>query len=208
MSEIKSESNGSKRRAKLERRAQLEALEAAATGSIKHIGHLPIFTDELEGWTFRRCRCGSTLAQSPAGRLYWLRMSDRAMELLTFSDLLAALAAHCWQHPRKEKRRSSPVASSAPAPKAEAPSPADVRQGKTPVAPPTPTRSEPLSPSTGNSISIRKKIPPPPVEKEFETGLAAALKEGRRPQSPPAKPLQVFMPSTPRGLRKAMGKTR
>ena len=49
------------------RRKQLEAFERAATGGY-HIGHRPIYVQEIEGWTFRRCRCGFSLASRQAAQ--------------------------------------------------------------------------------------------------------------------------------------------
>ena len=40
------------------RRKQLAAFENAATGGY-HIGHLPVYVQEIEGWTFRRFRAAS-----------------------------------------------------------------------------------------------------------------------------------------------------
>ena len=83
------------------RRKQLEAFERAATGGY-HIGHLPIYVQEIEGWTFRRCRCGFSLALTPSGAILWLKMTKPAAELNNFKSLLRALNSNCWVHPRPE----------------------------------------------------------------------------------------------------------
>jgi len=89
---------------------QLEAFERAATGGY-HIGHLPIYVQEIEGWTFRRCRCGFTLALTGTGVILWLKMTKPATEISDFKSLLRALNSNCWVHPRPEPRKdaSTPV---------------------------------------------------------------------------------------------------
>ena len=38
-------------------RKKFDAFERDLTGG-HHIGHLPVYVIEIEGWMFRRCRCG------------------------------------------------------------------------------------------------------------------------------------------------------
>src|SRR6516165_10355848 len=80
-------------------RKKYEAFEHDLTGG-HHIGHLPVYVVEIEGWTFRRCRCGFSLALTPSGAIWWLRTTKEAMEIKSFKSLLRALNSNCWAHPR------------------------------------------------------------------------------------------------------------
>jgi hypothetical protein len=51
-------------------RKKYEAFERELIGG-HHIGHLPVYVVEIEGWTFRHCRCGFSLALTPGGAI-WL----------------------------------------------------------------------------------------------------------------------------------------
>jgi hypothetical protein len=82
-------------------RKKFEAFERDLTGG-HHIGHLPIYVVAIEGWTFRRCRCGFSLALTPSGAIWWLRTTKDAMEIKNFKELLRALNSNCWAHPRPE----------------------------------------------------------------------------------------------------------
>ena len=82
-------------------RKKFEAFEQNLTGG-HHIGHLPVYVVEIEGWTFRRCRCGFSLALTPSGTVWWLRTTKDAMEIKNFKSLLRALNSNCWAHPRPE----------------------------------------------------------------------------------------------------------
>src|SRR5690242_11699465 len=53
-------------------RKKFESFEHDLTGG-HHIGHLPVYVVEIEGWTFRRCRCGFSLALTSSGAIWWLR---------------------------------------------------------------------------------------------------------------------------------------
>lgn len=88
------------------RRKQLAAFENAATGGY-HIGHLPIYVQEIEGWIFRRCRCGFSLALTPSGAILWLKMTKPATEINNFKSLLRALNSNCWVHPRPESLKDA-----------------------------------------------------------------------------------------------------
>ena len=78
---------------------KFDAFEQNLTGG-HHIGHLPVYVVEIEGWTFRRCRCGFSLALTPSGTVWWLRTTKDAMEIKNFKSLLRALNSNCWAHPR------------------------------------------------------------------------------------------------------------
>jgi hypothetical protein len=86
-------------------RKKYEAFEHDLTGG-HHIGHLPVYVVELEGWTFRHCRCGFSLALTPSGAIWWLRTTKEAMAIKSFKALLRALNSNCWAHPRPELLRS------------------------------------------------------------------------------------------------------
>jgi hypothetical protein len=93
-------------------RKKFEAFECDLTGG-HHIGHLPIYVVEIEGWTFRRCRCGFSLALTPSGAIWWLRTTKEAMEINSFKALLRALNSNCWAHPRSELLKNTVISPSA-----------------------------------------------------------------------------------------------
>lgn len=84
------------------RRKQLAELENAVTGGHPQFGHLPVYVQEVEGWTFRRCRCGFTLALTPHGTILWLKITKPAVEIKNCKLLLRALNSNCLVHPRPE----------------------------------------------------------------------------------------------------------
>jgi hypothetical protein len=75
-------------------RQKLEVFEHGLTSG-HHIGHLPAYVVEIEGWTFRRCRCGFSLALTSSGAIWWLRTTKEAMEINSFKALLRALNSNC-----------------------------------------------------------------------------------------------------------------
>jgi hypothetical protein len=75
-------------------RKRFDAFERGITGG-HHIGHLPVYVHEIEGWTFRRCRCGFSLALTPSGAIWWLRTTKEAMEINSLKSLLRALRTDC-----------------------------------------------------------------------------------------------------------------
>ena len=82
-------------------RKKFDAFEQNLTGG-HHIGHLPVYVVEIEGWTFRRCRCGFSLALTSSGAIWWLRTTKDAMAVNSFKPLLRALNSNCWAHPRPQ----------------------------------------------------------------------------------------------------------
>jgi len=80
-------------------RKKFDAFERESTGG-HHIGHLPVYVVEIEGWTFRRCRCGFTLALTPSEAIWWLRTTKDPLAINSFKSLLRALNSNCWAHPR------------------------------------------------------------------------------------------------------------
>jgi hypothetical protein len=89
------------------RRKTLDAFERGITGG-HHIGHLPLYVQEIEGWIFRRCRCGFTLALTPNGAILWLKITKPAIEINNFTSLLRALNSDCWRI-RGPSHRSMPL---------------------------------------------------------------------------------------------------
>jgi hypothetical protein len=93
-------------------RKKFEAFEQGITGG-HHIGHLPVYVHEIEGWTFRRCRCGFSLALTPSGAIWWLRTTKEAMAINSFKALLRALNSNCWAHPRPKPLQNAVIAAPA-----------------------------------------------------------------------------------------------
>src|SRR5215469_9691153 len=91
-------------------RKKFDAFELDLTGG-RHIGHLPVYMIEIEGWIFRRCRCGFSLALTPSGAIWWLRTTKDSMEIKNFKALLRALNSNCWAHPRPELLKKNMVIS-------------------------------------------------------------------------------------------------
>lgn len=102
-------SDRSQRTRNLKRR---KLYEDAATGGIRHIGHLPIYSDHIQGWTIQRCACGFVLFMSTTRRVYWARASASVREIESMQDLLHALSCRCRAHPPS----AVPVAAPAPPP--------------------------------------------------------------------------------------------
>src|SRR6266851_9695046 len=93
-------------------RKKFDAFERDIMGG-HHIGHLPVYVLEIEGWTFRRCRCGFSLALTPSGAIWWLRTTKDAREIKSFKSLLRALNSNCWAHPRPEPLTNAVIAAPA-----------------------------------------------------------------------------------------------
>src|SRR5215469_7257913 len=89
-------------------RKKFDDFERAITDG-HHIGHLPVYVAAIEGWTFRRCRCGFSLALTPSGAIWWLRTTKDSMEIKSFKLLLRALNSNCWAHPRPEALKHAVV---------------------------------------------------------------------------------------------------
>jgi hypothetical protein len=69
-------------------RKRLDIYERELTGGQPHYGHLPAYVQEIEGFTFRRCRCGFSLAVTPSGKVWWLRTENTAVEITDMKHLL------------------------------------------------------------------------------------------------------------------------
>ena len=175
------------------RRSRLDAYEVSSTGGLPHIGHLVAYWDEIENWRFGRCRCGFNLALTPTGEVIWLRAANRACEIVSFEHLLRALAADCWHHPRAKPKNADSL--SAPT-IAAALSPALATQPPAPALAP----ADPIS----RGSRVETKIPeslPPTRSSESSPGISKS-------QTRPVRRLQIFVPSTARGQRKAFAKAR
>jgi hypothetical protein len=175
------------------RRKQLAAFENAATGSY-HIGHLPVYVQEIEGWIFRRCRCGFSLAVTPSGAILWLKITKPATEINNFKSLLRALNSNCWLHPR--------LAASPPEPLKDAGTPvqtiADIGETSEPPAskdaistPPHRTSSKTQNESKPTSIEVTAGMPrlekPPPVKRRRTYVPETTTLRTRERQRPPGR---------------------
>ena len=116
-------------------RKKFDDFEREITGG-HHIGHLPVYVVAVEGWTFRRCRCGFTLALTPGGAIWWLRTTKDSMAINSFKLLLRALNSNCWAHPRPKPRKNA-VISVSPVPEiaAESSAPATVESASKALPP-------------------------------------------------------------------------
>jgi hypothetical protein len=154
------------------RRRELEAFERASTGGY-HIGHLPIYVQEIEGWTFRRCRCGFTLALTGTSAILWLKMTKPATEINNFRSLLRALNSNCWVHPRPEppKDAITPVQAIAETTEALA------------------SKSAVSSPPRQESSNTQHESKPP--SKELAAGMPGVEKK-----LPPVKQRRTYVPET------------
>jgi hypothetical protein len=166
---------------------KFDALERAITGG-QHIGHLPVYIQEIEGWIFRRCRCGFTLALTPSGAIWWLRTTNGALAINSFEVLLRALNSNCWAHPRPLPLKIAAITPSAIAD----------------IATETPPASE---------SAIATVPPPASLEMQNQStaqsnGMAAPLLPVQKP--PPAKRRRTYIPddtkATVRGRRNPPGR--
>jgi len=140
-------------------RKKFDDFERDLTGG-HHIGHLPVYVVAIEGWTFRRCRCGFSLALTPGGAIWWLRTTKEAMEIKSFKALLRALNSNCWAHPRPELLKHAVISSSAVAEiAAESLAPAAVESASSSAPPPASLEKQTKSNAKSNAS------PAPPVDK-------------------------------------------
>ncbi|MGH9342589.1 MAG: hypothetical protein ACRD19_02325 [Terriglobia bacterium] len=81
----------------------------APVGRAKGAGsmHNPSNIGKIDGWEFRRCRCGFMLALPPArNTIYWLRARNPIRRLASKAELAAALETHCRYAPQPTKAES------------------------------------------------------------------------------------------------------
>jgi hypothetical protein len=156
-------------------RKKFEAFEHDLTGG-HHIGHLPVYVAELEGWRFRHCRCGFSLALTPSGAIWWLRTTKEAMEIKSFKVLLRALNSNRWAHPRPELLKSAVIS----------PAAAIVE-----IAAATPER-----PGAENAIS--SAAPPASVEMQNKSNAnSKAMTAPPVEKPPPVKRRRTYVPADP-----------
>jgi hypothetical protein len=162
-------------------RKKFDALEQGITGG-HHIGHLPVYVLEIEGWTFRRCRCGFSLALTPSGAIWWLRTTKEAMEINSFKSLLRALRSDCWAHPRPKPLTNAVIA---------APAIAEIA-----AEPPNPPASDPaISTATIGTASRRTSLEKQSEPKAKSNEEPAPMPQVEKP--PPAKQRRTYVPNTP-----------
>jgi len=110
----------------------------------RHVGHLPLRADTIQGWTFRRCSCGFVLAMSPENRVWWLRATSSAREITSFAGLIVALASNCRYHKPVAEVVAAAPASVAPTPAISSPTATASRAAQEPAP-------------TGSSATIVKR---------------------------------------------------
>jgi hypothetical protein len=147
-------------------RKKFEAFEHDLTGG-HHIGHLPVYVVELEGWTFRHCRCGFSLALTPSGAIWWLRTTKAAMAITSFNVLLRALNSNCWAHPRPELLTSAVI--SPPAAIVEIAAETSERPAAenaiSSAAPPASLETQTKSNAKSNAMTAPPTEKPPPIKR-------------------------------------------
>jgi hypothetical protein len=162
-------------------RKKFDAFEQGITDG-HHIGHLPVYVLEIEGWTFRRCRCGFSLALTPSGVIWWLRTTKEAMEINSFKSLLRALSSNCWAHPRPKPLPDAVIA---------APPIAEIA-----TEPPNPPASDTAISTASRSASLEKQSEPKPKSNQ----LPAPMPQIEKPL--PAKQWRTYVPNnTARTMR-------
>jgi hypothetical protein len=166
------------------RRKQLAAFENAATGGY-HIGHLPVYVQEIEGWTFRRCRCGFSLALTPSGAILWLKITKPATEINNFKSLLRALNSNCWVNPRPEPLKNATAVRTIADIGIETSEPLTAKDAIS--TPPQQASSKTQNESKPTSKEVTAGMPrwrkQPPIEQRVE-------------KQPPVKQRRVYVPET------------
>jgi hypothetical protein len=146
-------------------RKKFEVFERELSGG-HHIGHLPVYVVEIEGWTFRRCRCGFSLALTPSGAIWWLRTTKEAMAIKSFKALLRALNSNCWAHPRPELLKNADISPPAVAEiAAETPERLAAENAISSVVPPASVETQNKSNAKNNAMTAPPAEKPPPVKR-------------------------------------------
>src|SRR6266851_3681379 len=144
-------------------RKKFDAFERDITG-----GHLPVYVVEIEGWTFRRCRCGFSLALTPSGAIWWLRTTKDAREIKSFKSLLRALNSNCWAHPRPEPVKDAVISPPAIAQIAAETREPPAAEGAISTVPPPASLETPHSKPKAKSNEVPAPMPrvekPPPAK--------------------------------------------
>ncbi len=146
-------------------RKKFEVFERELTGG-HHIGHLPVYVVEIEGWTFRRCRCGFSLALTPSGAIWWLRTTKAAMAITSFKALLRALNSNCWAHPRSHLLKNAVISPAAAVEIAAAtPEPSAAENAISNAAPPASLETQTKSNAKSNTMTVAPAEKPTPVKR-------------------------------------------
>lgn len=145
------------------RRKTIDAFELGITGG-HHIGHLPVYVQEIEGWIFRRCRCGFTLVLTPNGAILWLKITKPAIEINNFRSLLRALNSDCWAHPRPEPSKNAAIVTTPiteTAAKADEPRPSEnaISSGPRQASMETPRQSNVNSKDSAPTLRVEQTTP-------------------------------------------------
>jgi hypothetical protein len=170
-------------------RKKFEAFERDITGG-HHIGHLPVYVDELEGWTLRRCRCGFSLALTPSGAIWWLRTTKAVKQLDSFKALLRALNSNCWAHPRPGPVKQAAITAPAAAVvEAESPEPPASDPAINAAPPPASlaTPSEPQAASKGVTAPMPPVEKPPPAKRRKTYVPDNTMRTTRARRNPPGR---------------------
>jgi hypothetical protein len=147
-------------------RKKFDAFERDITDG-RHIGHLPVYVVEIEGWTFRRCRCGFSLALAKRRDLVAENTKD-AMEIKSFKSLLRALNSNCWAHPRPEPVKDAVISPPAIAQiAAETREPPATESAISTVPPPASSETHSKSKAKDNAVPAPKPLVehPPPAKR-------------------------------------------
>jgi hypothetical protein len=164
---------------RMTRRKKFDAFEQGITGG-HHIGHLPVYVHEIEGWTFRRCRCGFSLALTASGAIWWLRTTKEAMEINSFKSLLRALRSDCWAHPRPKPPQNAVIA---------APAIAEIA-----AEPPNPPASDTAISAAAISTASRRTSLETQSEPQAKSNeVPAPMPRVEKP--PPAKQRRTYVPN-------------
>jgi hypothetical protein len=179
------------------RRKQRAALENAVTGGYPHFGHLPVYVQEVEGWTFRRCRCGFTLALTPSGTILWLKITKPAVEMKNFKLLLRALNSTCLVHPRPEPLKVAVIpVEVTPVPPVQA-----IADIGTKVSEPVVSKEATSTPPPRASSKTQNDSKP--TSKQATPAMSRLEKpqpiEQRVDRPPPVKQRRVYVPDTSTG---------
>jgi hypothetical protein len=136
------------------------------TMSTNSLGHDPHDAMIIEGVTIRRCLCGMILMLMPSKRIWWVKAVALPEEILSFDDLLRALASGC------RYRRRPPDAQDA-APPVEA-------QPKKKPAPPLPP---PPAPEPEPAPAAHVEPPLPPTLRRLQMRGRPVVQVKRRPKA-------------------------
>jgi hypothetical protein len=147
-------------------RKKFEVFERELSGG-HHIGHLPVYVVEIEGWTFRRCRCGFSLALTPSGTIWWLRTTKEAMAIKSFKALLRALNSNCWAHPRPELLKNTVISPPAAIVEitAETPERLAAENAISSAVPPASVETQTKSNAKNNAMTAPPAEKPPPIKR-------------------------------------------